>query len=103
MARRCSVPRSRSCPTGARSRRRCPRCGPPFGGRGPRVWEKLKAPIESPVSHETDDAKRQALEWAMAVAAKRAGALLAGEPMSVEVAAESAKGDEVVLSKLRET
>jgi long-subunit acyl-CoA synthetase (AMP-forming) len=36
------------------------------------------------------------------VAAKRAGALLAGEPMSDEVAAEWAKADELVLSKLRE-
>ena len=38
----------------------------------------------------------------MSVAAKRGGALLAGEPMSDEDAAEWAKADELVLSKLRE-
>lgn len=75
---------------------------PTVWGAVPRVWEKLKSAIEFTVSHETDDAKRQALQWAMSVAAKRAGALLAGEPMPDDVAAEWAKADELVLSKLRE-
>jgi len=75
---------------------------PTVWGAVPRVWEKLKAGIEFTVSHEMDDAKRQAMEWAMSVAAKRGGALLAGEPMSDEDAAEWAKADELVLSKLRE-
>jgi long-subunit acyl-CoA synthetase (AMP-forming) len=75
---------------------------PTIWGAVPRVWEKLKAGIEFTVSHETDDAKRQAMEQAMSVAAKRGAALLAGEPMSDEVAAEWAKADELVLSKLRE-
>ena len=75
---------------------------PTVWGAVPRVWEKLKAGIEFTVSHETDDAKRQAIQWAMSVAAKRSRALLAGEPMPDEVAAEWAKADELVLSKLRE-
>ena len=75
---------------------------PTVWGAVPRVWEKLKAGIEFTVTHEMDDAKRQAMEWAMSVAAKRGGALLAGEPMSDEDAAEWAKADELVLSKLRE-
>jgi long-chain acyl-CoA synthetase len=75
---------------------------PTIWGAVPRVWEKLKAGIEFTVSHETDEAKKQALQWAMSVAAKRSGALLAGEPMSDEVATEWAKADELVLSKLRE-
>ncbi|HTQ19141.1 fatty acid--CoA ligase FadD11 [Mycobacterium sp.] len=75
---------------------------PTVWGAVPRVWEKLKAGIEFTVSHETDDTKRQALEWAMSVAAKRSDALLAGEPMSDEDATEWAKADELVLSKLRE-
>ena len=75
---------------------------PTVWGAVPRVWEKLKAAIEFTVGHETDEAKRQAMEWAMSVAAKRGGALLAGEPMSDEVAAEWAKADELVLSRLRE-
>ncbi len=46
--------------------------------------------------------KKQALIWAMSVAAKRAEAMLADEPMSAEVVDEWAKADELVLSKLRE-
>ena len=75
---------------------------PTIWGAVPRVWEKLRAGIEFTVSHETDEVKRQALQWALSVAAKRAGALLAREPMPDEVAAEWAKADELVLSKLRE-
>ncbi|OJZ74792.1 long-chain fatty acid--CoA ligase [Mycobacterium paraffinicum] len=68
----------------------------------PRVWEKLKAGIEFAVASEADEVKRQALQWAMSVAGKRAAALVAGEPMSDELAAEWAQADELVLSKLRE-
>ena len=75
---------------------------PTVWGAVPRVWEKLKAAIEFAVSHETDEVKRQALQWAMSVAAKRADTLLAGDPMPDELAAEWAKADELVLSKLRE-
>ena len=68
----------------------------------PRVWEKLKAAIEFVVANETDEAKRQALQWAMSVAGKRAEALVAGGEISEELAAEWAQADELVLSKLRE-
>ncbi|HYB38048.1 MAG TPA: fatty acid--CoA ligase FadD11 [Mycobacterium sp.] len=74
---------------------------PTIWGAVPRVWEKLKAGIEFAAIHEPDEAKRQALQWGLSVAAKRAAALLAGEPMSDDVAAEWAKADELVLSKLR--
>lgn len=75
---------------------------PTVWGAVPRVWEKLKAAIEFTVAHETDEMKRQGLQWAMSVAAKRAAAVLAGEPMPDELATEWAKADELVLSKLRE-
>ena len=75
---------------------------PTIWGAVPRVWEKLKAGIEFMVSHETDEKKRQALDWAMTVAAKRGAALLAGEEMPDDVAAEWARADELVLSKMRE-
>ncbi|GAB7141848.1 fatty acid--CoA ligase FadD11 [Mycobacterium riyadhense] len=75
---------------------------PTVWGAVPRVWEKLKAGIEFTVSHETDEMKRQAMQWALSVAVKRADALLAGDSLSDEVAAEWAKADELVLSKLRE-
>ncbi|RAU92688.1 long-chain fatty acid--CoA ligase [Mycobacterium colombiense] len=68
----------------------------------PRVWEKLKAAIEFVVASEGDDVKRQALQWAMSVAARRAAALVSGKPEPAELAAEWARADELVLSKLRE-
>jgi long-chain acyl-CoA synthetase len=74
---------------------------PTTWGAVPRVWEKLKAAIEFAVTHEQDEAKRQALQWAMSVAGKRAAALVAGEPVSDDAAAEWEKADELVLSKLR--
>jgi len=75
---------------------------PTTWGAVPRVWEKLRAAIEFAVTHEPDETKRQALQWAMSVAAKRAAAMVADEPPADEVAAEWAKADELVLSKLRE-
>jgi long-chain acyl-CoA synthetase len=68
----------------------------------PRVWEKLKAGVEFAVAHEQDETKQQALQWALSVAAKRAAALVADEPLPDDVAAEWAQADELVLSKLRE-
>lgn len=75
---------------------------PTVWGAVPRVWEKLKAAIEFAVDHESDETKRQALQWAISVAARRADALVAGEPMPEQLAAEWAQADELVLSKLRE-
>jgi long-subunit acyl-CoA synthetase (AMP-forming) len=75
---------------------------PTVWGAVPRVWEKLKSAIEFAVVHEPDEQKRQALQWGMSVAAKRAAALVADEPISDELAAEWATADEQVLSKLRE-
>lgn len=68
----------------------------------PRVWEKLKAAIEFVIASESDEVKRQALHWAMSVAARRATALVSGETEPAELAAEWARADELVLSKLRE-
>ncbi|HZQ32548.1 MAG TPA: fatty acid--CoA ligase FadD11 [Mycobacterium sp.] len=75
---------------------------PTIWGAVPRVWEKLKAAIEFSAANEPDDTKRQGLQWALAVAAKKAAAVVAGEPVPDDVAAEWAKADEMVLSKLRE-
>jgi long-chain acyl-CoA synthetase len=75
---------------------------PTVWGGVPRVWEKLKAGIEFATGNETDEVRRQALQWALSVAGKRAAALVAGDVMSSELAAEWAQADELVLSKLRE-
>ncbi len=75
---------------------------PTIWGAVPRVWEKLKAAIEFAAENEPDEMKRQGLQWGLSVAAKKAGALVAGEPVPDDVAAEWAQADELVLSKLRE-
>lgn len=75
---------------------------PTIWGAVPRIWEKLKAGIEFVVANETDEVKQAGLQWAMSVAGKRAAALLAGQPVPEELAAEWNKADELVLSKLRE-
>lgn len=79
-----------------------PDARPTVWGAVPRVWEKLKAGIEFAIANEADEATRQALQWAMSVAAKRAAALVASEPIPDDLAAEWVTADELVLSKLRE-
>jgi long-subunit acyl-CoA synthetase (AMP-forming) len=78
-----------------------PDARPTVWGAVPRVWEKLRAGIEFMIAHEADEVRRQALQWAMSVAAKRAAALVAGDSIPDELAAEWAQADELVLSKLR--
>ncbi|APE35110.1 long-chain fatty acid--CoA ligase [Nocardia mangyaensis] len=74
---------------------------PTVWGAVPRVWEKLKAAIEFKVAAEPDEARRQGMQWALSVAAARSRHQLAGEPVPDELAAEWARADELVLSKLR--
>jgi len=74
---------------------------PTIWGAVPRVWEKLKAGIEHVVAAEPDETRRQGMQWALAVAAKRGAAELAGEPLPDAVAAEWAKADALVLTPLR--
>jgi long-chain acyl-CoA synthetase len=75
---------------------------PTIWGAVPRVWEKLKAAIDFAAANEPDETKRMGLQWGLAVAAKKSAALVAGEPVPDDVAAEWAQADELVLSKLRE-
>ncbi|MGX1806088.1 fatty acid--CoA ligase FadD11 [Nocardia sp. NPDC055321] len=74
---------------------------PTIWGAVPRVWEKLKAAIELAVDKEPDPDRRHALRWALSVAAQRATAELAGEPMSESLRQEWEIADAAVLSQLR--
>jgi long-subunit acyl-CoA synthetase (AMP-forming) len=78
-----------------------PDCRPTIWGAVPRVWEKLKAAIVASVAAEPDKTRRQELQWALGVAARKAKAALSGTEVSEELAAEYTKADELVLSKLR--
>ncbi|OHV00345.1 fatty acid--CoA ligase FadD11 [Mycobacterium talmoniae] len=74
---------------------------PTIWGAVPRVWEKLKAAIEFAADNEPDEDRRLALQWALAIGAKRSAALIAGQSVPDDVAAEWVTADELVLSKLR--
>jgi long-chain acyl-CoA synthetase len=67
----------------------------------PRIWEKLKAGLEAMVAGEQDEAKKQALQWALEVGHRKVRAEQAGEELPEELREEYAKADELVLSKLR--
>jgi long-subunit acyl-CoA synthetase (AMP-forming) len=67
----------------------------------PRIWEKLKAAIEAGIEAEQDAAKQQATRWALDVGLRKIRAEQAGEPVGDDLAAEHARADELVLSKIR--
>ena len=67
----------------------------------PRIWEKLKAALEAGIEAEQDAAKQHATRWALDVGLRKVRAEQAGEPVSEELAAEHARADELVLSKIR--
>jgi long-chain acyl-CoA synthetase len=67
----------------------------------PRIWEKLKAAIEAGIEAEQDPARKQATQWALDVGLRKVRLEQAGEPIPDELAAEYAKADELVLSKIR--
>jgi long-subunit acyl-CoA synthetase (AMP-forming) len=67
----------------------------------PRIWEKLKAAMEAGMQAEQDEERRKATQWALDVGLRKVRAEQAGEEVSEELAAEYAKADEQVLSKIR--
>jgi long-subunit acyl-CoA synthetase (AMP-forming) len=70
-----------------------------FGGV-PRVWEKLKAGIETLVAYEPDQARRQAVQDAFQVGLWHVDAALAGE-VPAGLAEAYQRADEQVLSQIR--
>jgi long-subunit acyl-CoA synthetase (AMP-forming) len=66
----------------------------------PRVWEKLQAGAGALVTREPDQARRQAVQDALAVARQYVDAAQAG-PVPTGLAAACRRADEQVLSKIR--
>jgi long-subunit acyl-CoA synthetase (AMP-forming) len=79
-----------------------PEVRPTSFGSVPRVWEKMKAGLESAFAADTDPERKQAVAWAIEVGLRRVRSEQAGEEPSPELLGEHAKADELVLSKLRE-
>jgi long-subunit acyl-CoA synthetase (AMP-forming) len=73
----------------------------PTGWGGvPRIWEKLKAALETAMAAEQDEEKRERTEWAMEIGRRRVAAYLEGE-IPAELQAEWDRADEAVFSKIR--
>jgi long-chain acyl-CoA synthetase len=79
-----------------------PEVRPTVFGAVPRIWEKLKAGLEAAFDAEPDEARRQAVGWALDVGRRRVRAEQAGDPVDEELAAESARAQELVCAPLRE-
>jgi long-subunit acyl-CoA synthetase (AMP-forming) len=67
----------------------------------PRIWEKLKAAIEAGIEAEQDEERKEASRWALDVALRKVRLEQAGEPVPEDLAADHAKADQLVLSKMR--
>jgi long-chain acyl-CoA synthetase len=73
---------------------------PTAWGGVPRIWEKLKAALETGMAAETDPEKRSATEWAMEIGRRRVAAYLEGG-VPDDLQAEWDEADEKVFSKVR--
>jgi long-subunit acyl-CoA synthetase (AMP-forming) len=73
---------------------------PTVWGGVPRIWEKLKAALETAMAAEQDPDKRKATEQAMEVGLRRADAYMDGG-VPDDLQAEWDRADELVLSKVR--
>ena len=76
-------------------------CRPTIWFAVPRVWEKIKAAVEAKVAAEPDPEKQAAMRWALEVGREKARADLAGRGTSEQLAADHARADAAVLSRLR--
>jgi long-chain acyl-CoA synthetase len=73
---------------------------PTAWGGVPRIWEKLKAALETGMAAEQDPEKREATEWAMEIGRRKVAAYMDGE-IPEELQAEWEEADEKVFSKIR--
>jgi long-chain acyl-CoA synthetase len=68
----------------------------------PRIWEKLKAGLETMVAAQPDEQRQQA-QGALDAATEKVRLEQRGEPVPDELAEKVAKADEAMFAKLRET
>jgi long-chain acyl-CoA synthetase len=73
---------------------------PTVWGGVPRIWEKLKAALETGMEAEQNEAKRVTTEQAMGIARRWVEAYLAGE-IPDELQTEWERADDLVFSKIR--
>jgi len=73
---------------------------PTLWGGVPRIWEKLKAALETGMAAEQDPEKRKGTEWAMEIGRRYVAAYMEGE-IPGELQAEWDKADELVFCGIR--
>ena len=78
-----------------------PDCRPTVWFAVPRIWEKIKMGIEAKVAAEPSPVKKRLAQWALATAARKAEAELAGRTLGLVDAVQFTVADRLVLSKLR--
>jgi long-subunit acyl-CoA synthetase (AMP-forming) len=77
---------------------------PTAWGGVPRIWEKLKAALETAMAAEQDEAKREATGWAMEIGRRKVAAYMEGggaDGIPTELQDEWDEADEKVFSKIR--
>jgi long-subunit acyl-CoA synthetase (AMP-forming) len=77
---------------------------PTAWGGVPRIWEKLKAALETAMAAEQDEEKRRAAEWAMEIGRRWVRAYMEGggrDSIPAELQAEWNEADEKVFSRIR--
>jgi len=79
-----------------------PSVQPTMWGAVPRVAEKLKAGLEALIAADPDEARRAAVQGAIAVGLERVRHEVAGTPMPDELAARHAQAEAAVLRPMRE-
>jgi long-chain acyl-CoA synthetase len=73
---------------------------PTAWGGVPRIWEKLKAALETAMAAEQDEEKRRTAEWAMEIGRRKVAAYMEGE-VPEDLQAEWEEADERLFSKIR--
>jgi long-chain acyl-CoA synthetase len=74
---------------------------PTAWGGVPRIWEKLKAAMETAMAAEQDTEKREVTEWAMEIGRRRVAAYMEGE-IPADLQAEWDEADEKVFRGIRQ-
>jgi long-chain acyl-CoA synthetase len=74
---------------------------PELWGGVPRIWEKLKAALEAGFAAEQDEAKRQAVEKALAIGREKVRLEQADQPVPDELRRQWDQMDELVFSKIK--
>ena len=67
----------------------------------PRIWQKLKAGVEAALGAEADDARRNAMAWALETGRTVVELEQRGEAVPADLRDELARADELVLSGIR--